>query len=394
MQSKVFVNGPINTVRLEGGVGKIKKKICLFMDIHLDPDYQLQCDDIRSDDIGKFLVDTFDKNNKIQYDLFVEQFTTWKVSQKKDIYLKQIRNIFSKSLKKDLDTNKVIQSELVPNVRFHYVDIRDHIYGIIDMFNIFDIMEQYISYILNPTNYYLNYYNRLVNDINNIRNITQDLYDHIYTDKYNLTVDNVQLRIKKTFDKIRKSYKNHNIKKKINKIIDNELAIMFKDCFTKLDILLVDINNIIEYFKKFGDNNPYDILMKKMNGLYNYGIPQEEKLENIKRLYYSITDIYNIWMIIGAMIMDLFLLRRLLDKNYVENALVYTGAAHSCNYILLLVKYFNFNITHYSYLKDDNIKKSHNIIKSSTKHDELNILFFPPILTQCSNLTSFPTTLT
>ena len=56
-----YVSGPVNTVRLEGSINGVKKIIYLFMDFHADLHHQTECEDIRSLDIDKYLVQTFDK---------------------------------------------------------------------------------------------------------------------------------------------------------------------------------------------------------------------------------------------------------------------------------------------------------------------------------------------
>jgi hypothetical protein len=93
---------------------------------------------------------------------------------------------------------------------------------------------------------------------------------------------------------------------------------------------------------------------------------------------------------IGPFIMDLFLLRRFLDKEYITNTITYTGAGHSVNLIRLLVKYFDFNITNCSYIKNDDIPTTLNIINESKRKEELYDLFLSPVLLQCSDLGNFP----
>lgn len=75
MAKNKFVSGPVNVVRLEGDINGIKKTIHLFMDFHMPVQEQTECDDIRSQDIDKFLVNTFDQatemDKSITYDFFV-----------------------------------------------------------------------------------------------------------------------------------------------------------------------------------------------------------------------------------------------------------------------------------------------------------------------------------
>ena len=51
-------------------------------------------------------------------------------------------------------------------------------------------------------------------------------------------------------------------------------------------------------------------------------------------------------MLIYSLITDLYFIKRFLDKNYIESGVSYTGGTHFNNIIFILVKYFNYNITH------------------------------------------------
>ena len=64
-----YINGPINTIRLEGKVGSTKKVITLFMYWQLGPYNQTKCDDIRAVDINTYLVRQFDSAIKSKPDL-------------------------------------------------------------------------------------------------------------------------------------------------------------------------------------------------------------------------------------------------------------------------------------------------------------------------------------
>ena len=49
------VSGPVNVVRLEGNINNIPKVIYIVMDIHMSPNEQSECKDIRSKHIKKYL---------------------------------------------------------------------------------------------------------------------------------------------------------------------------------------------------------------------------------------------------------------------------------------------------------------------------------------------------
>ena len=140
MSSK-FVSGPINCVRLEGTVNSIKKVLYLFMDFHHDVTIQTQCEDIIAPDFKTYLINTFNgiKNKNKTYDFFFEirpstlLSETWK--GKKEKYIREIDKLFRNefNLKNKINyessKNEVTTSKNFPNIRLHYVDIRDYIQG-------------------------------------------------------------------------------------------------------------------------------------------------------------------------------------------------------------------------------------------------------------------------
>jgi hypothetical protein len=195
---------------------------------------------------------------------------------------------------------------------------------------------------------------------------------------------------KKTMYKIKNLYANNEVKEIINKIINTELNNYFVQFFSVTKQCLGKLENLINEHTKFVGYPHYDVLLQQEDGTYAYGFSIAHRETVITQIIIDINLMLDMILYIGVMIMDLYLLRRFLDKKYITNALSYTGGLHSENYILFLVKYFNFNITHYSYLKDDNIKKAQGIIKKAHKNRDLSILFSPPLFLQCSDMTHFP----
>jgi len=411
--NKIFVNGPINVVRLNGDVGKLNKTIYLFMDFHIDPNYQTKCEDIRSQDVGKYVVDIFDKsmekNPDLTYDFFMERgpLRPYLPNKKyKASYIDQMSELFTKSFNIDVKKKIVQKSPLVPNVRFHYADIRDYIY---DWTNNSDVI--FGHNLWNAFN--LDNFTRIQNYINTFGNEMFELHNIIYKDtkisnpkidtmlyspykdiRFELPKEFFDTFIKKIIYKIRKAYKNEDVKKKINGIIDTDLLSLYNIFFGQIGQLTSKLQKLIDEHKKFEGYNTNEILLQQNDGTYDYNIPWINSASDILMLENDINLIYETYMGIGVMLMDLYLLRRFLDKEYITNAVAYTGASHSRNYIRLLVKYFGFKITHYSYLKNNDIDKGHEIIKKSQNDNELNVLFFPVILLQCSDMTNFPPLLT
>ena len=86
---------------------------------------------------------------------------------------------------------------------------------------------------------------------------------------------------------------------------------------------------------------------------------------------------------------DIYFLRRFLDKDYITNAIVYSGALHSNTYVSVLVKDFDFKITHTANSKN----KSASYLTTQAKKRslmEVQELILPEYLTQCSDLQGFP----
>jgi hypothetical protein len=87
-------------------------------------------------------------------------------------------------------------------------------------------------------------------------------------------------------------------------------------------------------------------------------------------------------------------LRRFLDKNYITNGIVYAGAAHIATFVSILVKEFNFKITHVAKSKFDNIEQLEKEIINSGGNFE-NVSRIMELLDvfnskQCSDISTFP----
>lgn len=87
-------------------------------------------------------------------------------------------------------------------------------------------------------------------------------------------------------------------------------------------------------------------------------------------------------------------MRRILDKNYITNGIVYAGAAHIASFINILVNVYGFSITHVAKSKISDIKKLESEIKKMKPYfkdrpktmDLLNVFG----TNQCSDISSFP----
>ena len=154
---------------------------------------------------------------------------------------------------------------------------------------------------------------------------------------------------------------------------------------------MATLDSEIEFLKKIGDNALGDILMQQSDGTYAYG-PDPSELNEKILFFKSISiklDKY-VYGLIGLFITDINMLRRFLDKSYITNVVAYTHAYNAIDCARLLVKYFGFKITNWSYLKNNDLKMCETMINESKSYTKLQVLFLKPLLVQCTDLGSFP----
>uniref|UniRef100_A0A6G6ACE2 Uncharacterized protein n=1 Tax=Borely moumouvirus TaxID=2712067 RepID=A0A6G6ACE2_9VIRU len=91
-----------------------------------------------------------------------------------------------------------------------------------------------------------------------------------------------------------------------------------------------------------------------------------------------------------AKIVDLYFLRRFLDKDYITNAVVYTGAYHSMVYIYML-RTIGFKITHCAKTNIYNINELNDIVlENKLDFGKFLDTFTLDNTLQCSDLEEFP----
>jgi len=202
--------------------------------------------------------------------------------------------------------------------------------------------------------------------------------------------------------KIYNKYKHDDIKIKLNGLLD-KLLMSYKKMYEIVIHLIEDINkNLTDMYKKYNRFDPTDSVID----IEKFSDKDYEKI--IKQPKKQIFDFLNLWMGCDVKFMDIYVMRRILDKDYITNSIVYVGAQHASSYIHDLVKYFDFNITHISklyvpskvekdkklgYLKkiimkyndDDNFKYTNIINKFLKKYDEDTVEE-----QQCSDYSNFP----
>lgn len=199
--------------------------------------------------------------------------------------------------------------------------------------------------------------------------------------------------VKRIINKLMNVYENESVKKTINQLIQTEFR-------KEIDSYFFFENNIMKFFEEeakylqmLGSHSMYDVLQSHADGTYSYGPDIDDinkKLLEFEQIKMNLLDLF--FHKIGLYLSNLMSLRRLLDKNYVTDAVIYMDSFHGVSLIRLLVKSFNFEITNWTYLKNNDVKQSMKILKESTDYFQVQPLFMPPLLSQCIDIEPFPAT--
>lgn len=406
------VSGPINVVRLEGG----HKVLYVFMDFHKSLNQQMECTDIRSQQVVNFLVTNLDKMkiknpNKI-YDIMVEKRTTDllyvdeetnKPYQYVERHIIEVWKLFDQLFDRKQLKGVIQLSSQLTNARFHYIDAREWVTN--SATNMIDklLSHKHLSSI-NGLVHFLDSLNLISKQMTSVymllydkKTVAKASSEKLFT-KYGVQLSKysdteLQSAMEKLITKIKKSYKHDNVENEINKIIKNELHNNFELFFKDLKKIMKKISKYSAFLKPYKNVNIRKTLIKQSDSdEYFYGVSMGKSNE-VGRFIKDSLNKLNIHLIgpIGGLIMDLYFIRRFMDKDYITNAISYTGAYHSNNYIRILVKYFGFRITHTAYLNEKyTLDQIHEEIMKSKSSNSFGKYFFPKTFTQCSDLTGFP----
>lgn len=397
------INGPINVARLEGTVNGLHKIIYIFMDYHLPVSSQLQCEDMAVD-VQYYIADSLKNNNK-QIDFFVEIFPS-KINSPQNVnrgrYIDEIIRYFKKNISAGPSNEKLDKNNKQSNpnntlnkqtnlIRYHYIDIRDalestivkHLYSLLRLTH--DGLCSHVIY--SP--------DQLVGHIESLHalflvtyRVTFDKVIKNNTVKQNTKIFGDQLvLVFKYIGKIVLKYDNDDIKEKILNYLEVFIKPHFDNIFKIFDELLVLIKNL-----KKQDLDPTTLKvtknMRHESHIYGYITSEiEDILFQFDKLINQL-DNETLWLF--SRYVDMFFLRRFLDKKYITNAITYTGIAHSMVYIRTLVQDFDFKVTNTSYNYFNDVEKLTKEIKNVKTQFEMEKFFYPKTLSQCSNLTNFP----
>lgn len=404
-----MVSGPVNVMRLEGNVNGIKKVIYLFMDYHMNVDSQTQCSNVFSQDVQKFFTNNFydlsnNTNGNQMYDFFVEVYPSELADNKyrqgingkdhKEKYIEEVVKFFRKIFNYDAKKNKVTVNKFFKNVRLHYIDIRDYykhnvhnqvtyMNGIAHQFMINDYIDlERLDEIIKLMELMRTHLEFVIDILAKSKH--KSLKMKIIKENFNgpLDVDAINYLA----NKIKTSYKHNNVKKVMLALI-NDTINNFESSIKEIDDAINEFN---EYYDDIYKSNNRLVKDENTSYIYSYGLSLSTVRQMIVNIANRVDNLVDEKFVeFFARFTDIYFLRRFLDKDYITNAITYTGALHSNTYVYTLVKYFNFQITHASYSKISDMKKLTNKIKKRSLMG-IQELILPEVFNQCSNLTDFP----
>lgn len=398
------ISGPVNIVRLEGNVFGVKKVLYVFFDVHMNCTDETRCDDIFSDTVLKYLADNFARSQK-QLDFFMEIYPRDLFRKKDNMrskYILELNKMVAQSFHSD--ENKALRSKIFPKVRLHYVDIRDYMLDHIIVFykntafNMFYMLYDRIECgksIPNPDSF--NAFNENMNIFTDHINSLISVVNKQYGGKliYDKNVDESEI-FNYFINKIKYKYKHAEVKDVMMIMLNKYFTDGLKVVINKIDMVNQLISNLMKLYIPDNVLNEMEHPLSKysevpafVTNAHNYGSDLNQMVEIMRNIMTTLYSIDDICMRCYATIVDVFFLRRFLDKDYITNGISYTGAGHSEMYVYILTKYFGFNITHASYSKYE-IDELNKIVKEMDFNNEFSLIFIPPIQQQCSDISHFP----
>ena len=360
--SQTMINGPVNVIRLEGKINNIKKVVYLFFDYH---SREYQCSNPFSQEIREYFAHNFLKLNKHYYDLFIEYDQTSASSPKEFEKLEKVDDYMGGVIDFILKIPKKNKSL----IRFRYIDIRD----------VLDDKE------IDPASPICD---NITKEQSISVNLLDQLSDILQKSKGYLqyTLELLQNPQGQVIKKMKQQYHHNQIKQIINSLL-NEIETKLKKCIEENQ----EIEELINQDKTELTNNQNKlVLCDSETGYYIY------YEANSSRRRIMITELVNQIIsyqmhntLIYANFTDLYLLRRLLDKDTITHAIIYMGTWHCCYYLHVLCHYFHFRVTHFSYSKISNLNQLNKELQNLSP-GEISGIMMPEHFTQCSDMTHFP----
>ena len=341
-----FINGPVNFVRLSDG----QKTLDLLFDIHVPVHHQTWCNHKGSSkDIHEYLNELFQKQTET-LDFFIEgnpSFMEKDSSFERDTYMKTTQQWAIQHMKGSHFTN----------VRFHYMDIRNDISSndmtTLQPSDVCDVAEEFRVLLLT----------------------IQDILRH----KGHTIPNKKSHRQRYILYKLIRKYTNKEIEKKLNIIIKENIM---KHITKTIDFYEQKSPKIERMASRLETND-----MGRFDEI-SYGIRFYKRKTYEYKIEMFAHELFTNWIDILLKTTDMFFLRRFLDKAYIEHAILYAGGFHCVHVLFLLIKYFNFRITHsfFCLLPHQEIM---DMIRKQSSTCDINLYlkyFYPTRLRQCINL--------
>ena len=359
-----FISGPVSVFKLEGKINNIEKKIILFGDIHLDPYDQTDCKNYNSITIKQYLHDIF-SNTENKIDFFIEKDYIYFYNKTTDNfvgnYLNQIRQM-------DFSEYK--------NIRVHTSDMRNVSYkNNFSMKFIHDdlfVKNLFLREKFNPSDF--NILEKVLSETNNFINIVISALNSSASD-FKKNLDDLEMD-DPSFIFIKDIYKL--FFKVKNKIIKDSIRSIIKIILKVITKVRSDFNIKFSKFKKEYDNN---IILQNESD-------NTKLFDNFK---YTFLDYSSNLITFFSIITDLYTVRRILDKDYSNNIVCYTGDFHTKNLVSILINFFKFEMVNYFSQIDFYDKKEMKNVKSKSYFNKLftKNYNFPKEIEQCINLSKF-----
>ena len=372
---KVSINGPINFFKLK----KDNKIIYLLCEVHEDISRQQECDDLYSINIDKYLKHVF-KNSTETIDFMLETPEEF-LNEDKKTYSDNNYNLkYIQKLRKMYIQNKNAEK----NTRFHHIEIRYYN----QLWELRELSENNMNNLWNNGLYdfylIINNLKKIVEILINLLKITQK-----YRDNANIVDDKNTPIVEHIINKILNRYNDNKNKKIINNFYD-------KFCIDKIKFTIELINKNMTRYEEINKNNS-DLYLQQ----YRTSIPFGEKGGKIMTYENNIPDYKNklfeikneieyillLCINIGSAYVDSYFLRRFIDKDYVNNVIVYAGNFHIASYLWFLVKQCDFEIIEYNTINEKKTSEEFmEIIKKSTDMYDIYSYTEPIKFSQCVSM--------
>lgn len=203
---------------------------------------------------------------------------------------------------------------------------------------------------------------KIKDKMNQLFILSNDIDKNKIAQKISQYIKQIKIKIDKLIDSKKEVSDNNNVNLAHNnqKYFINKIINRINNKNLKKNIIVFLNDNCEKIIYDF--NTQYDVITRSLNNIH---------LTNLKKLSNMTEHIYEITMDLYVLFIDCFLLRRILDKKYIENSIIYTGMLHSINYIFFLVKYYNFKIIKINHIEGN--KKD--LLKDISNTNYLNDIY-------------------